>query len=897
VRKNFNLKIISAFVTATLSWGWALGPAYATDTLQTSNVIDSDKIIELKNGTKAREMRNNQKRSLYQIALLSNISIDELREMNAGRFDKKNVVDVDERLVLPINSPLLPAINKNNENGKDKHANLPMLGSDESYDVKQDKDALATQVASTLQTLATQDWKSIMSSENGGISGHLKNQGKNYAENYVRNSIQSQVVNPVRTAAQDFLGRFGTAQLQFDLSDKAQFDNINLKLFSPWIDTEKTLIFTQISFQEYEHNRYIGNFGIGQRWEVADNKWLLGYNAFIDHDFQRKHNRLGLGAEAWSDYMKFSANYYHPLSDWKNSRDFDDYLERAAKGFDIRFQGYLPQYPHLGGSLMYEKYYGDKVALFGKDNLQKNPSAVTVGLDYTPVPLFTVKAQHKRGQEGQKATSAELTLNYRIGTPLKDQLDPDMVQAARSLKGSRYDLVDRNNYIVLEYKEKQMSVDLGLESVRLLEGSTHDLTIGLHNAKGISSIAWSGNMQEIDLAGGFLCSAIGVCTSSSWMSPPADVENWKIVAPSYLDANGQRQPVNTNGVYSLALTVTDSRGKTAKSNSVSFEVLPNLDIRKVGVWAIDTLGNKSTTISNRADGMTAVTLLASLVTPTTPTGNGNFGDGYDGFSDQSLMNKINTTFKSSVTDLWTATSNGTKLALIDGTSGNVSQCPTSDPCVIIKSFEKVQKGSNVSANAATGAGTTVLGDTYTLDVASNFNGVVDFSIKLDGYGQSFNHTSVNFTGGQPGFVTVYRVSDGTLIARQNGNVLDLEPGIAGWIVGEEYKVKAYVDNTETVEVLNPYIIWSLVGSNSAACPGAATTLPSHITHPTGPWFNVNMGIDATYTIRTNNNSYATSGTSISAAPGAPSSLDLTAQTAAPLSCAGDQGFKLQVSVY
>ncbi|OCG18508.1 hypothetical protein A9G24_12205 [Gilliamella sp. App6-5] len=892
MRKNLNLTIISAFVIATLGWQ----SAFATDVQVSQGPVDSNKIIELKDGSKAREMINNQQRSLYQIALLSSISISELRTMNAGRFDKKDVVEVGERLVLPENSPLLPAI-KIKDDKDDQHANLPQLGSDDNYDVKKDKDALASQVASTLQTLASQDWKQLTSSDNGGLSGQLKNRGKDYAESYVRNSVKNQIVDPARNAVQDFLGRFGTAQLQFDLSDKGEFNNVNLKLFSPWYDTEDTLIFSQISFQEYEHNRRIGNFGIGQRWDVADKKWLLGYNVFFDHDFQRSHNRLGIGAEAWSDYMKFAANYYHPLSDWKDSKDFDDYLERAARGFDIRFQGYLPQYPHLGGSLMYEQYFGDKVALFGKDNLQKDPRAITVGLDYTPVPLFTIKAEHKRGQDNKKATKAELTMNYRIGTPLKDQLDPDMVQSARSLKGSRYDLVDRNNYIVLEYKEKKMSVDLGLEQPQLIEGQTYPLSISVHNAKNLSSIAWSGDMLEIDAGGGFLCATAGVCSASSWLNPPVDTSNWKIVAPSYVDENGQRRPASTNGRYSLSVSVTDSRNKSATSNSISFEVMPDPAMRKIGVWAVDKGGNKTAMVMNPADGVSAVTVLATLVKPKTTDGSIASGQDVDGFSDEGLMERIPNTFES-VLKGWTATSNGKKIALINGTSGNVNACPEQELCVIVKSFEKVKKGQKVSAKASTAAGIEVIGDSYTLDVASNVEGIIDFSIEIDQFGASFNKASVDFSGGKAGLLKVYR-KDGTLVAQQDGHLLAFDPqGPKEWKVDSEYYVKAYASDGIT-EIVKPFVIWSLIGSNEEACPGQAATakLPDALSNANGPWFNVAMGEDAHYTIKSlKTNSYASLGRSIDKVDGAPTYLNLEPINVSQLACAGDQGFKLQVVV-
>ncbi|WP_334326892.1 inverse autotransporter beta domain-containing protein [Gilliamella apicola] len=898
MRNNLNLKIISTLIIMALGCqtSWAVDNTVS----ETVTAVDSNKVIELKDGTKVREMLNNQKRSLYQIALLSSISVPELREMNAGRYDKKDTVEVGERLVLPENSPILPALKKSDSdtNNQDKYANLPKLGSNDNYDPKADKDALATQVASTLQTLATQDWKQITSSENGGISGHVRNKAKDYAEDYVRSSVKNQVVDPLKGAAQDFLGQFGTAQLQFDISDKGSFNNINAKLFSPWYDTEDTLIFTQLSFQEYEHNRRIGNFGIGQRWDVADKTWLLGYNVFLDHDFQRSHNRLGVGVEAWTDYMKFAVNYYHPLSDWKNSKDFDDYLERAARGFDVRFQGYLPQYPHLGGSLMYEQYYGEKVALFGKDNLQKDPRAITASIDYTPVPLFTVKAEHKRGQDSKKETKAELTMNYRIGMPLKDQIDPDMVQAARSLKGSRYDLVDRNNYIVLEYKEKKMTVDLGLESLELLEGETYDVSIGVHNAKGIRSVSWSGDMMEIDAAGGFFCFTTGTCNSSNWLTPHANVNNWKIVAPNYVDSAGQRRPINTKGKYTLAVTVTDEKGRSAISNSISFEVLPNLNMRKIGVWVIDENGNKASMASRPADGNSAVTILATLFKPKVDVGSIASEEDVEGFSDEELINSIPDNFES-VLKGWSATTgNGEKVALVNGTSGNVNVCPSQEPCVIVKRFEKVKKGQKVSSNAATAANTEVIGDSYILDVASNFAGAVDFAITIDKFGTSFNKAKVNFTGGQANAIKVYQ-EGGILVAENKGNSLEFDPNaIKEWKVDSKYHVKAYDINGQ--ELQDPFIVWSLVGSNDEACPGNAATsaLPSYQDNPNGPWFNVAMGTNAEYTIRSKRTlSYASIGKGIESVANAPTHLNLDQSVIpSPLACAGDQGFKLQVTI-
>lgn len=72
-------------------------------------------------------------------------------------------------------------------------------------------------------------------------------------------------------------------------------------------------------------------------------------------------------------------------------------MKSVRRGWDIRAEAWLPSYPQLGGKIVFEQYYGDEVALFGTDNLEKDPYAVTLGLNYQPVPLLTVGTDYKAG--------------------------------------------------------------------------------------------------------------------------------------------------------------------------------------------------------------------------------------------------------------------------------------------------------------------------------------------------------------------------------------------------------------------------------------------------------------------------------------------------------------------
>lgn len=156
-------------------------------------------------------------------------------------------------------------------------------------------------------------------------------------------------------------------------------------------------------------------------------------------------------------YLKLSSNGYLRLTNWRSAPELDnDYEARPANGWDVRAEGWLPAWPHLGGKLVYEQYYGDEVALFDKDDRQSNPHAITAGLNYTPFPLMTFSAEQRQGKQGENDTRFAVDFTWRPGSAMQKQLDPNEVAARRSLAGSRFDLVDRNNNIVLEYRKKEL---------------------------------------------------------------------------------------------------------------------------------------------------------------------------------------------------------------------------------------------------------------------------------------------------------------------------------------------------------------------------------------------------------------------------------------------------------
>lgn len=255
-------------------------------------------------------------------------------------------------------------------------------------------------------------------------------------------------------AMTDWLSRFGTARITLGVDEDFSLKNSQFDFLHPWYETPDNLFFSQHTLHRTDERTQINN-GLG--WRHFTPTWMSGINFFFDHDLSRYHSRAGIGAEYWRDYLKLSNNGYLRLTNWRSAPELDnDYEARPANGWDVRAEGWLPAWPHLGGKLVYEQYYGDEVALFDKDDRQSNPHAITAGLNYTPFPLMTFSAEQRQGKQGENDTRFAVDFTWRPGSAMQKQLDPNEVAARRSLAGSRFDLVDRNNNIVLEYRKKEL---------------------------------------------------------------------------------------------------------------------------------------------------------------------------------------------------------------------------------------------------------------------------------------------------------------------------------------------------------------------------------------------------------------------------------------------------------
>ncbi|HCQ3617194.1 TPA: intimin type beta [Escherichia coli] len=407
-------------------------------------------------------------------------------------------------------------------------------------------------------------------------------QSRSLNGDYAKDTALGMASSQASSQLQAWLQHYGTAEV--NLQSGNNFDGSSLDFLLPFYDSENMLAFGQVGAR-YIDSRFTANLGAGQRFFLPEN--MLGYNVFIDQDFSGDNTRLGIGGEYWRDYFKSSVNGYFRMSGWHESYNKKDYDERPANGFDIRFNGYLPSYPALGAKLMYEQYYGDNVALFNSDKLQSNPGAATVGVNYTPIPLVTMGIDYRHGTGNENDLLYSMQFRYQFDKPWSQQIEPQYVNELRTLSGSRYDLVQRNNNIILEYK-KQDILSLNIpHDINGTEHSTQKIQLIVKSKYGLDRIVWDDSA---------LRSQGGQIQHGGSQS----AQDYQAILPAYVQGG--------NNIYKVTARAYDRNGNSSNNVQLTITVLPNGQVvDQVGVT--DFTADKT---SAKADGIEAITYTATV---------------------------------------------------------------------------------------------------------------------------------------------------------------------------------------------------------------------------------------------------------------------------------------------
>ncbi|MEZ2487954.1 inverse autotransporter beta domain-containing protein [Escherichia fergusonii] len=368
------------------------------------------------------------------------------------------------------------------------------------------------------------------------------------------NDIARTMINSAATEEiQKWLSQWGTTRAQVNLDKKLSLDGNSIDTLIPIYNTEDNTFFTQFGIRN-KNGRNIFNIGGGGR-AIWDN-WLLGINSFYDHDISGGNRRIGLGVEAWGNYIQLSANSYFRLNNWQQSRDFSDYNERPANGFDIRANAWLPSFPQLGGKLVYEQYFGNHVALQDNHTLQKNPYSLTAGLNYTPFPLLTLGIDQQFGKGGNNDTQLSLQLTYRPGSSWESQINPSSVSGIRQMSENRYNLVERNNNFIFEYKKQDLiSITLSKDEISGPENSIHLVSGQVKSKYELSQILW--DSDKYISAGG----RVSVVNN----------KNFNLTLPAYKTNGTPGESVEEANTYNINFVATDKKGN--KSNSATLKVI------------------------------------------------------------------------------------------------------------------------------------------------------------------------------------------------------------------------------------------------------------------------------------------------------------------------------------
>jgi adhesin/invasin len=212
------------------------------------------------------------------------------------------------------------------------------------------------------------------------------------------------------------------------------------------LNDNENIMFTQGSLFLSDNNRETINLGFGNRKLINDDKLLVGYNLFYDHELDYNHQRASIGIEAISSVGSFRFNQYYGLSGWKTG--LDSIKEKALNGDDVELGMPLPYMPWTN---LYFRSFNWEGASGAAD--QKGDE---LSLE-AKLSNFNIEVG-KRSHDGTTEDEEFIRLTWTCCYNDKDQESfgiSDKAYNLTSVADQRFAKVRRQNLIV---KQKEMSL-------------------------------------------------------------------------------------------------------------------------------------------------------------------------------------------------------------------------------------------------------------------------------------------------------------------------------------------------------------------------------------------------------------------------------------------------------
>ena len=202
-------------------------------------------------------------------------------------------------------------------------------------------------------------------------------------------------------------------------------------------------IFTQFSLfntEQANEEKIIGNFGLGSRKLFNDNTMLVGFNTFLDNDFNEDHRRASIGFELRNSVLDFNSNIYKGLHD---SQD-----EHVLDGWDYRLAS---QVPYLHWSKIFINHYEWDGVL--RDDIKGTKMGSEMILTKSLNLEVAYDDKDKKGLEDEWYAKIQFVHPPRNNGPTAmDGVSQVAWKENKDMSGELLSKVKRNNKIMIEFK-------------------------------------------------------------------------------------------------------------------------------------------------------------------------------------------------------------------------------------------------------------------------------------------------------------------------------------------------------------------------------------------------------------------------------------------------------------